>query len=442
MKVSIIIPVYNHEDFLKEAVDSALAQTYKDFEVIVVVDGGTADPSGRIAKQCADLRPDQVKVLFTPHQTAAEGRNAGLAAATGDCILLLDADDRIDVQYLEKTVPLMIGGIDVVSTDMQYFGLSDQYMPQRLPTIETNNMPMTSLVRTEVARQVGGQDPTMLWDDFDFWLRLLKEGRRFTFLSEALFYHRVGLNTLSGRVEARGDKAHQQIRERHGNRLEHTPDCADIRASIIIPMYNVAATVAETVDSAIRQTYGNFEIILVDDGSTDDSVYKAVSAAVGFKQLRVYTGKNEGLGQARNKGASYATGDVLLFLDSDDKIDRWYLSKTIPLMKPGVGVVSTGMQRFGAGSSYVSPSISTVGANTLPVCSLIRMKTFCDVKGYDGTMFYEDWDFWLRIIKMGWEVALLDEPLFFYRLGINALLTSPRYSNKAECEAQIRRKHA
>ena len=95
--------------------------------------------------------------------------------------------------------------------------------------------------------------------------------------------------------------------------------------SVIVPVYNVEKYLEQCIDSLLSQTYQNFEIILVDDGSTDSSgkicdIYKE-----NHKNIKVIHKKNEGLGFARNTGLLYATGEYVTFIDSDDYVDKYLL---------------------------------------------------------------------------------------------------------------------
>jgi len=216
-----------------------------------------------------------------------------------------------------------------------------------------------------------------------------------------------------------------------------------VKVDIIIPAYNAQATIAETIDSALAQDYiGEFHITVVDDGSTDDT--GNIAGSYGDDRISIVGSDNQGVARARNLGARYSFGEALLFLDADDKIAPNYLSHTVQILKnyAGAGIVSTGMTYFGGidDGKYTAPYFATASHNGMPTCSLIRRKAFEDVKGYDPTMIYEDWDLWMRIHKKGWEIALLNYPLFFYRrslTGRNAWQDTDREKHRK----QIKERH-
>ena len=96
-KVSVIIPCYNQGAYLNEAVESILAQSYRDFEIIVVNDGSTDEETNRLL---SGYDRQQTRVLHTENQGLSSARNNGIREAQGEYILPLDADDRIDPTYL------------------------------------------------------------------------------------------------------------------------------------------------------------------------------------------------------------------------------------------------------------------------------------------------------------------------------------------------------
>lgn len=92
--------------------------------------------------------------------------------------------------------------------------------------------------------------------------------------------------------------------------------------TIIVPVYNVSLYIRKSLDSIVSQTYTNTEILLIDDGSTDDSGKICDEYALRFSNIRVYHKNNEGVSSARNLGIKEAKGDYLTFIDSDDVVEQ------------------------------------------------------------------------------------------------------------------------
>ena len=102
-----------------------------------------------------------------------------------------------------------------------------------------------------------------------------------------------------------------------------------LKVSVVIPVYNVMPYLERCVQSVVRQTYQNLEIILVDDGSTDGSGKLCDKIAGTDQRIRVIHQKNQGLSGARNTGIRQATGEYVVFLDSDDE---WLLSDGLEVL--------------------------------------------------------------------------------------------------------------
>lgn len=202
-------------------------------------------------------------------------------------------------------------------------------------------------------------------------------------------------------------------------------------ASVIVPLYNKQDYVRECLDSILAQTYSDLEVIVVNDGSTDNSL---AIVREYEPRITVLSISNRGISGARNAGILVSQGEVILPLDADDWIDPEYLSKTVPRMIEGIGLVSTDMQRFGLQHELLPAKIKTpreaLEYNEIPVCSLIRREALLQTGGYvsriDG---YADWNMWIEILKRGWKMAIVNEPLFHYRV----------LGNAANYEADLRR---
>lgn len=118
-KISVIVPVYNVEKYLHECVDSILAQTFKDFELILV-DDGSPDNCGMICDEYAQ-KDTRVRVIHQENQGLSGARNSGIDVAQGECITFVDSDDLTDAKYLEVLMDAMEEGTDITVCGFQIF---------------------------------------------------------------------------------------------------------------------------------------------------------------------------------------------------------------------------------------------------------------------------------------------------------------------------------
>lgn len=202
-KVSVLISCYNLGRYLDEAVDSVLAQSCQDFEIVVVNDGSTDPPTGALL---ADFRRPKTRVIQAPHVGLAAARNLAIANSTGEYLCALDADDRLEPSFLSKTVAVLDRDPSVafVSTWLRTFGDEEwEWKPERcdLPTLLWENTVLTAaLVRRGAVEAVGGYDtkmPVQGDEDWDLWLTLVEHGYRGAILRELLFHYRRRPGSMS-----------------------------------------------------------------------------------------------------------------------------------------------------------------------------------------------------------------------------------------------------
>jgi glycosyltransferase involved in cell wall biosynthesis len=214
--VSVITPVFNGEPFLRETLESALAQTYRDFEIVTVDDGST-DRSREILTEYQARFPDRVRVFSQEHQGAAAARNRAIAEARGDWVALLDQDDLWDRNKLERQFATLEPQDDIVHAEARVIDgqgnliramFSDGHNEEHatLPVVITLNpiYVLTVLARREAVLRVGGLDirNRLGTDDYQLSLRLLAKGYRFHYLRETLASYRVhGRNTSSDHTQ-------------------------------------------------------------------------------------------------------------------------------------------------------------------------------------------------------------------------------------------------
>ena len=208
--ISVIIPAYNVAGFLREAVDSALAQTFRDIEVMVV-DDGSADGS---ADTLRDLDDPRLRVIREGHAGSAAARNAGLRAASGELVAFLDADDRWAPQNLERQsaflerhpeVDMTFGHSLVIDEEGRSLGFKSSSfagplsLRQLLRTNEIGNGSCL-LLRREALDRAGWFDPKLsACVDIDVWMRVasLRPGNLVA-IPEVLTYYRRRKGQISG----------------------------------------------------------------------------------------------------------------------------------------------------------------------------------------------------------------------------------------------------
>lgn len=204
--------------------------------------------------------------------------------------------------------------------------------------------------------------------------------------------------------------------------------------SIIVPCYNQANYLEETLNSILQQEYINWECILVNDGSNDDSESIILSWLVKDSRFRYYSIPNGGVSVARNYGLQQAKGDFIQFLDADDLLAATKLSLSVYEMQSNnVDVVCTNYDRF---KDTISNSLGTFSSLekfefnfnniarywnagfTIPIhCFLFKRKVMSDYRFPVGITAQEDWVMWLQIYQNNPSTFFISLPLAYYRLN-------------------------
>lgn len=193
--------------------------------------------------------------------------------------------------------------------------------------------------------------------------------------------------------------------------------------SVVVPCYNGGRFLDALMRSLTRQTYRDFEIVIVDDGSRDPATLHKLSALGGA--ARVIRQDNTGPSAARNAGVRAARADVLFMLDCDDTIEPSFLAETVPLLQASpadVGMVFSDIRLSGAESGISTRYFNRFDllfTNTLSSGLVMRRCAFDAAGGYDEAMRdgYEDWDFSLRLARAGFRGVRLAKPLYIYQIA-------------------------
>ncbi len=219
--VSVIMPCFNQGQFIEEAVESVIAQTFTPVEIIIINDGSTDIETVRLLNH---YQKPNVSVIHTANQGPSAARNVGIHQAKGQYILPVDADDRIAATYIEKAVPILESQpeVGIVYAQAELFGAktgSFDLPPYQFPDILLGNMIFnSSLYRKADWEKAGGYNENMVlgWEDYDFWLSILELGKDVSQIPEVLYYHREVANSRSEQMtQEHWVKSYAQIFKNH-----------------------------------------------------------------------------------------------------------------------------------------------------------------------------------------------------------------------------------
>ena len=192
--VSVIMPCYNQGDYLPEALESIISQTYPNWECIIIDDGST-DHSEKVAKEYCQ-KDSRIRYIYQENAGVIAARNHAISESLGEYILPLDADDTVSCHYLEKAV-------------------------QVLTTIEgllrDNCIFNSSVYRRQDFDHVGGYNPNMKegYEDWNLWLSLLENGGYAHQLDEVVYYYRIQSKSRTTEADQNEQKLRLQILENH-----------------------------------------------------------------------------------------------------------------------------------------------------------------------------------------------------------------------------------
>ena len=375
-KISVIVASYNYQDYIKETLDSILAQTYTNYEIIVVDDGST-DDSLKVIKKYTKKYP---KIQCHRHHG---GKNRGLpetiklalSKATGEYVAFCESDDRWLPNYLEEKVKLINNYADpkIIINDVKIFGNKERcvvvqnmlderkrkYIQTKLKFSVTEfrekNWIVTfscCMVKTDELKKCNITDvPRKANLDWWLWRQLccnntvfyinkqltewrihnsymVKESitsilRQEEFLQKGdeilLKKHTLKVLPLLNKYKIRHNKYHvENYKIYRKNKLTQQP-----KFSIIMPTYNREFCINNAISSVLNQTYQNFELIIVDDGSTDGTenlILRKYNQEIKQGKIRYIKKNNEGVCKARNIGLAQAQNEWIAYIDSDNEI--------------------------------------------------------------------------------------------------------------------------
>lgn len=223
--------------------------------------------------------------------------------------------------------------------------------------------------------------------------------------------------------------------------------------SVVIPCYKYAHFLEECVDSVVSQTYPIHEVIIVDDGSPDNTIEVAQNIIQKYpeKNIRYLAKENGGLSSARNAGINIATGEYISCLDADDKLVPAGIEEHMKLIEDDMTIAQTGLMEFGERHIMYAPTHNTsleriLQSNTI-FCNAVFSKRMWEVVGgYDESQTMrlgrEDHEFWVRLLEAGCYVRTSDFIALRYRVHQNNMTKETLHPNWGKVEKYFREKHA
>jgi glycosyltransferase involved in cell wall biosynthesis len=213
------------------------------------------------------------------------------------------------------------------------------------------------------------------------------------------------------------------------------------KVSVVITVYNSMPYLPETVESVLRQTFDDFEVLIIDDGSTDQTLEWV--SQLNHPNVNVITQENQGVSVARNTGIHNSKGTYVAFLDGDDLWEPTKLEKQVILLdqNPDIGLVHTWLAPINE-QGQPTGRVMTCKADgnvwermiesNMVACSaaVVRRSCFEAVGVFDADLrFAEDWDMWIRVADR-YSFAVVKEPLVQYRLHANS--KSKKYATRLQ----------
>lgn len=195
--------------------------------------------------------------------------------------------------------------------------------------------------------------------------------------------------------------------------------------SFVVPYFNAGSTIQETIDSIFNQCYENFEVLLIDDGSTDLFSVEKLKEFENNPKIKLLCQDNVGPSITKNRGVSASTGEFICFVDSDNIILQDYVKEAIESFKSNkdIDVVYSDFLNFGDRSdihySLEVDFFKILIGNPIDNCVIIKKESFLAVDGFDeylSKLGLEDWELWINLLKNGKKFHYLRQVHFKYRV--------------------------
>ena len=494
--ISIIVPIYNVENYLRMCLDSIQNQTYQNFECILVNDGST-DSSQQIAEEY--LVDSRFKLINQSNKGLSGARNTGISHIREEStfISFVDSDDYIYPDFLETLIENIEDDVDIIEGMLENF--HDEIKVDRVchnfdkKILITKDDKLGELALNELRVSVFPKlfRKSLLTEDFfpEGWIfedlavvpELVSHSRKWIKLPKVIYGYRIRPNSITTKefseekldvfkifeIKYESDRTKllvEKIKYLHLNYhdIEFVPEnnqykqlyeqekqkllskIADYESkaliSIIVPIYNVEKYLRQCLDSIIAQTYQNFECLLINDGSPDNSADICREYVSKDSRFRYFEKENGGASSARNLGIECSGGAYITFIDADDWVDSDYLEVLYnALIDENADISVSTYKRFHMADNcwYIHSfqrgyekrvftnqelidefiDLDTFDYSYRYVCGKLVRKCLLDKIAFNEmTTLGEDMEFWLKLYLISNKVVFVNRDSYIYRL--------------------------
>lgn len=493
IKVSIVIPVYNGSNFIKTAIDSAINQTYDNKEILVINDGSTDNgKTERIALSYGN----KIRYIKKENGGVASALNLGIKEAKGEYISWLSHDDIYKPYKLQKQIDILskiedkntilFSDVELIDEDGDIFYTThyaanigkDKLCQGIYPVIKGAVNGCSTLISKECFEKVGTFNENLkTTNDYEMWIRLFSEFKSYL-IEEPLIQYRVHKNQDTNKspyfIEESNnlwidiinslteEKIHewgfepfniymdiyfQMYNSKYNKAYPVAYNIAksifekqNPKVSIIMPCYNSDSFIKLAIESVLNQTYRNFELLIVNDGSSDNTEKIIKEYETKDFRIKVLNNENEkGISGAMNTGLNYARGLYITRMDSDDIIESTKIEKQVKFLEEndeyGVCTVNIAMLDK-LGNLYnenvypeqkVPPEWTFLWTNPIPNAPCMYRADIIknnNIK-FNNLKTAEDYDF-LRQILTKTKIYMINESLYYYRYNKNSIYNKRR----------------
>ena len=476
-RISLLTPTYNtNEKFLRECIESVLAQVYENWELCIVDDASTDDTTRSIIKEYASIDP-RIKYTFSKtNQHIADASNAAAAMATGEFVAFLDHDDLLwpnalfeVVQALNnnKKLDFIYSDEDKITEDRHHHALpffKPDWNPEFLRSV--NYITHFAVVRKKLFDEIGGFKKEYNGaQDWDLFLRITNKTKNIYHVSTILYSWRISETSTADSTDSKPyvvdaqKNALQDDLKRRGltGKVRQGAYVADYwvidydiigepLVSIVIPTKNQYKIMKTCIESILnRTTYGNYEIVIVDTGTTDKKMLRWYDKLQNSNDnIKIVNWHETPFSYVRscNEGARQAKGEYLVMLNNDTEVltPLWLEYFLGYAQQDGIGAVGAKLyypgkkliQHAGVGVGFggyaanalaplpeyeVTPQQSLYMFAThnmsavTAACLMIKKSTFEQVGGFaeEFRITYNDVDLCLRLLEKGYRNVYLPE---------------------------------